>query len=148
MSDRIAVMNDGRIDQLDTPEAIYNNPKTVFIADFIGETNLLKGKVRSFQENDAIIEIFGHKFKTNRNVNFKLEEQVNVSIRPENLIISDENSYFKGVVKEILFAGSVRKLLVDIHRGEEVAIILKDDNKYYTGQEVGITWKNEPVILS
>lgn len=148
MSDRIAVMNDGRIDQLDTPETIYNNPKTVFIADFIGETNLLKGKVCSLQGEDAIIELFGHKFKTIRNGNFKLEESINVSIRPENLILSNENSYYKGVVKEILFAGSVRKLVVEIHRGEEVVLILNDDSRYSTGEEVGISWKHAPVVLS
>lgn len=148
MSDRIAVMHDGRIDQLDTPESIYSKPKTVFIADFIGETNLLKGKVCSFQGNDAIIDVFGHKFKTDRNVNFKLEEHVNVSIRPENLILSSENPYFKGIVKEILFAGSIRKLVIEIHKGQEIVLILKDDNKYSPGEEVGITWKRTPVVLS
>lgn len=147
MSDRIAVMRDGRIDQLDTPESIYNHPKTVFIADFIGETNLLKGKVASIQGNEATIELFGHKFKANKNDNFELEEHVNISIRPENLILSNEDSYFKGVVKEVLFAGSVRKLVVEIHNGEEIVLTI-DDSSYLPGQEVGITWKQTPVVIA
>ena len=148
MSDRIAVMNDGRIDQLDTPELIYNNPKTVFIADFIGETNLLKGKIDSFQGNGAIIDLFGHKFKADNHETFKLEEYVNVSIRPENLIVSNEDAYFMGVVKEVMFAGSVRKLIVDIQNGEEIVTILKDDNRYSPGEEIGITWKHTPVVIA
>lgn len=148
MSDRIAVMNDGRIDQLDTPESIYNHPKTVFIADFIGETNLLKGRVEGFNGDDPIIELFGYKFKANKNENFKPNEHVNVSIRPENLVISKEDTYFKGVVKEVLFAGSVRKLVVEIHNGEEVVVMLKDDNKYSLGEEVGIAWERTPVIIA
>lgn len=146
MSDRIAVMKDGQIDQLDTPQTIYNNPKTVFIADFIGETNLLKGKVSSIQGSDAIIELFGHKFRANKNENFKLEEHVNISIRPENLTLSMEDSYFKGTVKEVLFAGSVRKLVVDIHKGEEIVLLI-NDSKYSPGEEVGITWKQTPVVI-
>ncbi len=146
MSDRIAVMKDGQIDQLDTPESIYNNPKTVFIADFIGETNLLKGKVSSIQGSDAIIELFGHKFRANKNDNFKFDEHVNISIRPENLTLSKEDSYFKGTVKEVLFAGSVRKLVVEIHKGEEIVLLI-DDRKYSPGEEVGITWKQTPVVI-
>lgn len=147
MSDRIAVMYDGRIAQLDSPEEIYYYPKTVFVADFIGETNMLKGKVFNIQGHEAVIDLFGHKFAVEKKENFILEGEVNVSIRPETLTISNDEVFFKGIVKEMIFVGSVRKVVLELHGGQELTLTMEDGTAYSPGQEVGVAWKRKPVVL-
>lgn len=58
MSDRIAVMNQGRIEQIDTPQQIYNNPKTLFVADFIGETNVIDVDLLESQNRENLLKSF------------------------------------------------------------------------------------------
>ncbi|MEH7155861.1 ABC transporter ATP-binding protein [Neobacillus drentensis] len=122
MSDRIAVMYDGRIAQLDTPEEIYYQPKTEFVADFIGETNMLKGKVSDIQGNKATIDLFGHKFAVDHKQEFSLNGEVIVSIRPETLVVSEDEAFLRGTVKEMIFVGSNRKVVLELSGGQELTL--------------------------
>jgi spermidine/putrescine transport system ATP-binding protein len=91
MSDRIAVMNEGRVQQVGTPEQIYNFPANHFVADFIGDTNFLEGKVVSLHEDRTVLKV-GREDVTAARANFPLMpgDKVTMVIRPEKLAISRE----------------------------------------------------------
>ena len=109
MSDTIVVMDQGVILQIDTPENIYNEPKNAFVADFIGESNIVDGIMRS----DAVVEIFGRKFKC-LDKGFEPNEPVDVVIRPEDIdIVSPEKGKLTGTVTSITFRGVMYDTIVD-----------------------------------
>ncbi len=85
MSDTVVVMDAGKIQQIGTPEDIYNEPKNAFVADFIGESNILDGIMRA----DGVVEIFNRKFKC-LDSGFEKDEPVDVVIRPEDVDIVPE----------------------------------------------------------
>jgi spermidine/putrescine transport system ATP-binding protein len=89
MSDRIAVMNEGRVQQVGTPEEIYNYPANHFVADFIGDTNFLEGKVISLHEDRTLLRV-GREEVTAARSNTRLMpgEKVTMVIRPEKLAVS------------------------------------------------------------
>ena len=93
MSDRIAVMNEGRVQQVGTPEDIYNYPANHFVADFIGDTNFLEGKVTSLHEDRTVLRV-GREEVTAARSNFPLMpgEKVTMVIRPEKLAVAHGDS--------------------------------------------------------
>lgn len=127
MSDRIAIINQGRIEQLDTPVEIYDRPKTKFVANFIGETNLLDAVVLTMDGNTA--EVATENGKALINVDPKkgvvTGDSVGISIRPENMLFSREpvdGFHIKAVVKEQIFVGNLIKMILNLQDGTEIKI--------------------------
>ena len=109
MSDTIVVMESGVIQQIGTPEDIYNEPKNAFVADFIGESNIVDGVMLS----DGLVEIFGHKFKC-LDGGFEPSEPVDAVIRPEDIdIVAPEHGVLTGTVVSITFRGVLYDIIVD-----------------------------------
>jgi len=109
MSDTVVVMESGVIQQIGTPEKIYNEPKNAFVADFIGESNIVDGIMHS----DSLVEIFGRKFKC-LDSGFEPMEQVDVVIRPEDVdIVTVRNGMLTGTVTSITFRGVLYDIIVD-----------------------------------
>ena len=101
MSDTIVVMNQGYIQQMGTPEDIYNEPQNAFVADFIGESNILPG----IMLEDKLVEILGTKFPC-VDVGFGKSEPVDVVIRPEDVdLLAPEEGIIQGVVSHLIFKG-------------------------------------------
>ena len=108
MSDTVAVMKNGVIQQIGTPEDIYNEPKNSFVADFIGESNILDGVMIK----DFLIEFAGRKFKC-VDMGFELNEKVDVVIRPEDINILPENQgQINGKVENVIFKGVHYEMLI------------------------------------
>ena len=108
MSDTVAVMKNGVIQQIGTPEDIYNEPKNSFVADFIGESNILDGVMIK----DFLIEFAGRKFKC-VDKDFELNEKVDVVIRPEDINILPENQgQINGKVENVIFKGVHYEMLI------------------------------------
>lgn len=127
MSDRIAIINQGRIEQLATPREIYEHPKTRFVAGFIGEINLLESMVLSVDGDTAVVgtEVGKATVKIDPKKKIKATDGVAVSIRPENMKFSKkpvEGFSIKGVVKEKIFVGNLIKMMVDLNDGTEIKI--------------------------
>ena len=102
MSDTVVVMDGGKIQQIGTPEDIYNEPKNAFVADFIGESNILDGIMRA----DGVVEIFNRKFQC-LDKGFLPDEPVDVVIRPEDVdIVPEDQGQLKGTVTSVTFKGS------------------------------------------
>ena len=111
MSDTIVVMEGGEIQQTGTPEDIYNEPKNAFVADFIGESNILDGIMHS----DGVVELFGRKFQC-LDGGFEPMEPVDVVIRPEDIdIVGSKQGTLKGTVTSITFRGVLYDIIVDFH---------------------------------
>ena len=111
MSDTVVVMEGGVIQQIGTPEDIYNEPENAFVADFIGESNIVDG----IMLEDGVVEIFGRKFKC-LDKGFKPNEPVDVVIRPEDVdIVSPKSGKLKGLVTSVTFRGVLYDIIVDFH---------------------------------
>ncbi len=109
MSDTVVVMDKGRIQQIGTPEDIYNEPKNAFVADFIGESNILDGIMRA----DYVVEFFGRKFRC-LDRGFAKDEPVDVVIRPEDVdIVPPDNGHLCGTVTSVTFKGVHYDTIVD-----------------------------------
>ncbi|THE14103.1 ABC transporter ATP-binding protein [Bacillus timonensis] len=127
MSDRIAVMNNGFIEQLGTPIEIYEKPQTKFVADFIGETNLFEGNISRLDNRYAYLDFGGKEIEV-KNEGLRVGEKVFVTIRPERIKIVEEQSpktnsvTLKGRFKELIYVGSVSKMVVLLDNGKEVVV--------------------------
>lgn len=110
MSDTIVVMDGGLIQQIGTPTDIYNEPKNAFVADFIGESNILDGVMLE----DCLVEFSGHKFVC-LDKGFMKNESVDVVVRPEDVdVVKPEEGMLKGVVSSVTFKGVHYEIIVDI----------------------------------
>ncbi len=125
ISDRIAIMNAGVIQQIGRPKAIYQRPANLFVATFIGRTNILDGKL-VVEEGKAYLEV--QEFKTKIQAVAKdhfYSQDVKISIRPEEFFLNREDVFegVKGVVKDAIFLGLNTHYFVVLNSGEEVEII-------------------------
>jgi spermidine/putrescine transport system ATP-binding protein len=151
LSDRIAVMNDGRIEQIGSPEEIYRNPASVFVADFIGDTNLFSGTAHR-ENGTTIIELAGGDttFTTSRSV----DGEVTVSIRPEDFELTDDGTgLFEGSVVERYFQGDQTNYVIDpeadelpdvtvVMQGRETPIDRGDRSTFTVEEDVPIVFPN------
>ena len=111
MSDTVVVMDKGKIQQIGTPEDIYNEPKNAFVADFIGESNIIDGIMRA----DGVVEIFNRRFQC-LDKGFAKDEPVDVVIRPEDVdIVPEGQGQLKGTVTSVTFKGMQYDIIVDFY---------------------------------
>ena len=109
MSDTIVVMDKGSIQQIGTPEDIYNEPKNAFVADFIGESNIIDG----IMVEDNVVKMYGKKFPC-LDGGFEPNEPVDVVIRPEDIdIVPVEQGQLTGTVTSVTFKGMQYDIIVD-----------------------------------
>jgi len=111
MSDTVVVMDAGKIQQIGSPEDIYNEPQNAFVADFIGESNILDGLMRA----DGVVEIFNRRFQC-LDRGFAPNEPVDVVIRPEDVdIVEEAQGQLKGTVTSVTFKGMHYDIIVDFY---------------------------------
>ena len=109
MSDTIVVMDKGSIQQIGTPEDIYNEPKNAFVADFIGESNIIDG----IMPEDNVVQMYGRRFPC-LDGGFAPNEAVDVVIRPEDIdIVPVEQGQLTGTVTSVTFKGMQYDIIVD-----------------------------------
>ena len=152
MSDRIAVMNAGRIEQMDTPVEIYNRPRTRFVADFIGDTNLLTGTV----EGEHLV-VGGERIPLPRTSDLRAGEKAHLSIRPEMVTVvtkeggspGDGRPLLKGTVEATLFVGSVWKTMVKLPGGSMIVASEPPGSHGYIepGTAVSVGWEVESAVV-
>ena len=133
LSDTIVVMNEGKIQQIGTPTDIYNEPQNSFVADFIGESNILNGKM----VKDKLVEFVGHEFEC-VDEGFGENVDVDVVVRPEDIYIMNrtEGAQFTGKVKSCTFKGVHYEMFVDTESGYE--LMIQDYNAFEPEAEVGL----------
>lgn len=126
MSDRIIVMNSGKIEQIGTPSEIYDKPKTKFVADFIGESNIYEGTVeRELSSGLYAVDNNGVHFNVSAN-SLALGSVVAFSLRPEHIFINTTlkaaSVSIKANLKEVFFIGSILKYIFILENGLEIVV--------------------------
>ena len=133
LSDTIVVLDDGNIRQIGTPTDIYNEPQNAFVADFIGESNILNGKMIK----DKLVEFAGHEFEC-VDEGFGENVDVDVVVRPEDIYITNklDSAQFTAKVKSCTFKGVHYEMFVDTDKGYE--LMIQDYNAFEPDSEVGL----------
>jgi ABC-type Fe3+/spermidine/putrescine transport system ATPase subunit len=151
MSDRIAVMNEGKIEQLGTPDDLYEKPVNKFVAGFIGESNFLEGKVVDRRENVITIQLGDesrHQLRWGQAL--AVGEEVTFSIRPEKIYLVGQESHsgpaLEGILKEVIYVGETTRYKVGI--GKEKMINVREMNvgrgsRAKEGEKVRVSWDIE-----
>ncbi len=136
LSDTIVVMNEGLIQQIGTPTDIYNEPQNAFVADFIGESNILNGKMIE----DRVVEFIGHEFEC-VDEGFGENVEVDVVVRPEDIYIMNrlEGAQLSAKVKSCTFKGVHYEMFVETDKGYE--LMIQDYNAFEPDSEVGLIIK-------
>lgn len=133
MSDTVVVLNNGEIQQMDSPLNIYNEPKNAFVADFIGESNIIKAKMLS----DFKVRFLNYDFPC-VDKGFKDMEDVEVVVRPEDVLLVDENCQIEGTVTSLVFKGVHYEMTVDV---DGYSMLVQSTEKREVGEKTGIIIK-------
>ena len=155
MSDRIAVMRDGRIEQIGTPDEIYNHPKTSYVATFVGNANILHGVAESIQEENAIVKIGNDKVivkletsqqdteDTGAKQHLTAGENVTLAVRSENILLQEaaaigDTGTENGDIVDISVAGGIS----DIHDTNSISGLQATvTEKNFAGGQLRVTLK-------
>jgi spermidine/putrescine transport system ATP-binding protein len=148
MSDRIAVMSEGRVEQIGTPEEIYNSPASLFVAGFIGSANLLPGDVVGTDGDDTVVALTaGHTVRARTDLERPAGVPVSVMLRPERLTASatarDDGRSIEGTVADVVFQGATARIVVHLKDESEViaSVVTGTDLPFLMpGNTVHLTW--------
>lgn len=151
MSDRVAVMIEGKIAQLDTPRVVYEQPKTLKVAEFIGDVNLFNCALISQSHNAITVRIEGKDIKLPYQTASPIKDKVHVLIRPEDFRVwgvnevDDPSAMLAGCVREIIYKGSTVQLTVELESGrliEAIEFFDEDDEDlvYRLNEKVFVHW--------
>jgi len=153
MSDRIAVMNEGAIEHLGSPRAIYENPRTRFVAGFIGTSNLLDGRAARVIDGNAVIEIDPEQriVVPVRDGHATAGDQFELTVRPEKIRlrtdrpVGADGSVLRGVVTEVVYLGTATNYNVTTSTGSDVVVFTQNasnaDDIAVRGDDVWLTWE-------
>ena len=140
MSDTVVVMRDGTIQQIGTPQDIYNEPVNAFVADFIGESNILPG----IMHRDYLVEFAGNNFEC-VDSGFEPMESVDVVIRPEDIkLVPASDEVLNGVVENVQFKGVHYEIIV---RAYSDIWVIHSTKAPEVGSVVGITLTPEDIHI-
>jgi spermidine/putrescine transport system ATP-binding protein len=151
MSDRVVVMDHGRIVQKGKPRDIYEEPNSLFSAKFIGEANVFEAVVQSADERTITLNVAGTVFQLANNNNYQTGDWVNIIVRPEDIRVwspnevQDTSNMIPGKVEQVIYKGSTVDLIVKLASGQRVAateFFDEDDEDlfYETGETAWIRW--------
>lgn len=153
LSDRVVVMNAGRIEQIGSPRDVYEEPKNLFVTKFIGEANIFEATVLEANSEKLTVNLLNNQFILKNTKNFQAGDQVKIVIRPEDIsawnkkeIDNDTKGLIQGRVAEVIYKGSTVDLVVILENDQRVyttAFFDEDDEKldYGRGEEVYLDWK-------
>jgi putative spermidine/putrescine transport system ATP-binding protein len=148
MSDRIAVFNKGRIEQIGTPEELYDRPATRFVASFIGDTNLLAGRVLGVAGGICEIETATGRIAASARTPLEAGAAVFVAVRPERVVLApvqEAGGGLEGVIIEQVFLGTSRKYVVRLADGTELVVLrpISDPPFEQAAPTVRVSWPPE-----
>ena len=151
MSDRIAVMNQGRIEQIGTPTQIYEEPENMFVARFVGEINIFEGRITETFNGSATVDIHGLPFRVHNRKNFSCGQHVKVLLRPEDILVTrDEDAKpaspsLGGAIDEVIYKGKTVDLIISLDAGETIFATQffnedQEDVVFRQGQRIHVEW--------
>jgi spermidine/putrescine transport system ATP-binding protein len=160
MADTVAVLNHGRIEQLGRPGDLYESPQTTFVANFLGQSNLVEGSRADMDGDTLIIEAHGHKLLVPQTRAATSEQAVLVGVRPEKIRMlsvdqadalgAGQNRLAGGVVADVSFAGVSTQYLVKMPWGQELTVFAQNlglFGRHEVGDHVVLSWDAEHTFL-
>jgi spermidine/putrescine transport system ATP-binding protein len=154
MSDRLVVMNAGRIEQLGSPREIYERPRTRFVAGFIGTSNIITGTVREMNGTSAVLQTTSPDeslvVADAHGASAEVGKSLHITVRPEKIVISTETPAagrcaIRGTVSEVVYLGTSTQYAVRTADGTELLVFLQNssdpDDIAYRGQEIWLSWR-------
>ena len=149
VSDRIAVMNLGEIQQIGTPQAIYQRPANLFVASFIGRTNLLNGEIR-MANGEAQLDVAGYSVPVSTLLDAeKKNQKVVVSVRPEEFVINRDGEGIAATVLSSTFLGLNMHYFLKLDDGTEVQVIKEAElnARLKDGEKIHLRLKQDKINL-
>jgi spermidine/putrescine transport system ATP-binding protein len=161
MSDRVAVMNEGRIEQVDTCQAVYEQPKTPFVASFVGENNPFYGEVTAYNDKHVEVLCDGNTFVAEISGNDRQDAQklavgqkIILFVRPESISIKNNKSKtqnsFSAQLDSIEFEGHLQNLFLTTQSGNKVRLSVpnaEDINHLTAGQTMDLTFSAQKAVV-
>jgi spermidine/putrescine transport system ATP-binding protein len=155
MSDRIAVMSEGRVEQIGTPQEIYNSPSSLFVAGFIGSANLLPGEIVGTDGDDTVVALSaGHQVRARTDVERPVGARVSVMLRPERLTATtasrDDGRSIEATVADVVFQGATARIVVHLKDHSEViaSVVTGTDLPFlHPGATVHLSWEPGSAFL-
>ena len=150
MADTIAVMNEGEIEQMGSPAELYDNPKTAFVANFLGQSNLIKGTITGNDGDKLVADLFGQKISLPKNRSHATDNSIFAGIRPEKFRISrletatSGNVLNGGKIDDVSYIGVSTQYQVMMPWGQELMVFEQNDDgvaPFNVGESVNITWE-------
>ncbi len=152
MSDRVLVMNQGKIEQSGTPKEIYENPANMFVAKFVGEINVFDGRVIGTKGDRMAVTAEDMTFDCPNTKSFTPNQKIKMLLRPEDIKVSRASikpatPFWRGRVEELIYKGTTVDLVVNLESGHKINIteFFNEDSEdiyYTTGERVNLTWIN------
>jgi spermidine/putrescine transport system ATP-binding protein len=153
MADTIAVMNEGQIEQMGSPAELYDNPETAFVANFLGQSNLIKGTISDNDGDSIIADLYGQKISLPKHRSHAVDNSIYAGIRPEKFRISLLNTPVSGNVlsggriEDVSYIGVSTQYQVAMPWGQELIVFEQNDDgvaPLNKGDAVNISW--EPIF--
>ena len=150
MADTIAVMNEGRIEQMGSPADLYDNPKTTFVANFLGQSNLIKGSVTGSDGDSHVVDLFGQKIAIKQSRSHSKDASVLAGIRPEKIRIHPEgtavsgNVLTGGTIVDVSYIGVSTQYQVEMPWKQELIVFEQNDDglpPLEKGDRVVLSWE-------
>ena len=150
MADTIAVMNEGRIEQMGSPADLYDNPKTTFVANFLGQSNLIKGSVTGSDGDSHVVDLFGQKIAIKQARSHSKDASVLAGIRPEKIRIHPEgtavsgNVLTGGTIVDVSYIGVSTQYQVEMPWKQELIVFEQNDDglpPLDKGDRVVLSWE-------
>jgi putative spermidine/putrescine transport system ATP-binding protein len=153
LADRIAVMNQGTIQQIGSPREIYESPQNQFVADFIGTTNFFHGRVVSTEANRIVVESDDLKLEALAG-NGSPGREVFLAIRPEKIVLTrleaTHRNCFPGRIVNIIYLGSDTHYYLELSGGKRIVVFDQNseyEKSYSLGERVFVSWKTEYTLV-
>jgi putative spermidine/putrescine transport system ATP-binding protein len=150
MSDRIAVFNDGEIQQLARPDALYERPENAFVAQFIGENNKLRGKVLAVSGPDCLVEVAGAEVQALAVHVAGIGSSTTLSLRPERVRLDPDRSacinVFSGILRELIYLGDHTRCRLSVCGQDDFIVKLPNAERVpqlAPGAQVTVGWRRE-----
>jgi len=149
MADTIAVMNEGKIEQMGSPADLYDNPETAFVANFLGQSNLIKGTIIGNDGDSIIADLYGQKISLPKNRSHAVDNSMYAGIRPEKFRISlldtpvSGNVLTGGRIEDVSYIGVSTQYQVEMPWGQELMVFEQNDDgvaPFNKGDAVNISW--------
>ena len=149
LSDRVAVMNNGKIEQIGSPKDIYEEPVNMFVADFVGESNVFDARVDNVQGDKMDIQMGEVIKRVSNEKKFTQGQRVKILLRPEDMTVDRSQDcppgVFPGRVEEMIYKGTTVDLIIRLDNGQKIFVLEffnedAEDIYYDIGERVCVSW--------